>query len=125
MLCNARGVHDASTAEWVVTAILASIRQFRYFGAEQSAGRWGYRFTGSLAGQTVLIVGYGSIGQAVEARLAGFDVQVRRVARTARPGVRPVADLAAAAAGRRRRDPARPADRRDERDRRRAVPRPG
>jgi phosphoglycerate dehydrogenase-like enzyme len=95
VLCNARGVHDASTAEWVVTAILASIRQFRYFGAEQSAGRWGYRFTGSLAGQTVLIVGYGSIGQAVEARLAGFDVQLRRVARTARPGVRPVADLAA------------------------------
>jgi phosphoglycerate dehydrogenase-like enzyme len=95
VLCNARGVHDASTAEWVVTAILASIRQFRYFGGEQSAGRWGYRFTGCLAGQTVLIVGYGSIGQAVEARLAGFDVQIRRVARTARPGVRPVADLTA------------------------------
>ena len=84
VLCNARGVHDASTAEWVVAAILASIRQFPHFSAEQAACRWSYRFTGCLAGQGVLIVGYGSIGQAVERRLAGFEVQVRRVARSAR-----------------------------------------
>ena len=93
ILCNARGVHDASTAEWVVTAILASIRQFPYFAAEQAAGRWSYRSTGCLAGKTVLIVGYGSIGKAVERRLGGFDVQVGRVARSARAGVSPVADL--------------------------------
>ena len=76
MLCNARGVHDASTAEWVVAAILASVRQFPYFAAEQAAARWSYRFTDCLAGKTVLIVGYGSIGAAVERRLTGFDVQV-------------------------------------------------
>jgi phosphoglycerate dehydrogenase-like enzyme len=93
LLCNARGVHDASTAEWVLAAVLSSVRQFPYFAAEQAAARWSYRFTGSLAGQTVLIVGYGSIGAAVERRLAGFDVQVLRVARSARDGVRPVADL--------------------------------
>jgi phosphoglycerate dehydrogenase-like enzyme len=93
VLCNARGVHDASTAEWVVAAVLASVRDFPYFGAEQAAGRWAYRFTGCLAGKTVLIVGYGSIGAAVEARLAGFGVQVVRVARSARDGVHPVADL--------------------------------
>jgi phosphoglycerate dehydrogenase-like enzyme len=92
-LCNARGVHDASTAEWVVTAILSSVRQFPYFAAEQAAGRWSYRHTGCLAGQTVLIVGYGSIGSALESRLAGFGVQVRRVARSARAGVSPVTDL--------------------------------
>jgi len=95
VLCNARGVHDASTAEWVVTAILASVRQFPYFAAEQAAGRWAYRSTDCLAGKTVLIVGYGSIGAAVEARLTGFDVQVRRVARSARDGVSAVADLPA------------------------------
>jgi phosphoglycerate dehydrogenase-like enzyme len=93
VLCNARGVHDASTAEWVLAAVLASIRQFPYFALEQAAGRWSYRFTGCLAGKTVLIVGYGSIGHAVERRLSGFDVQVRRVARTAREGVSAVADL--------------------------------
>ena len=93
ILCNARGVHDASTAEWVVAAILASVRQFPYFAGEQAAGRWSYRFTGCLAGQTVLIVGYGSIGHAVERRLAGFEVEVRRVARIAREGVSPVSEL--------------------------------
>jgi phosphoglycerate dehydrogenase-like enzyme len=93
VLCNARGVHDASTAEWVVAAILAAVRQFPYFAGQQAAGRWSYRFTGCLAGQTVLIVGYGSIGQAVERRLNGFDVTVRRVARTPRDGVSGVSEL--------------------------------
>jgi phosphoglycerate dehydrogenase-like enzyme len=93
ILCNARGVHDASTAEWVVGATTAAIRQFPYFAAEQAAGRWSYQFTECLAGKTVLIVGYGSIGQAVERRLAGFDVHIRRVARTARTGVSPVSEL--------------------------------
>ena len=95
VLCNARGVHDASTAEWVVGAAIAACREFPYFAAEQAAGRWSYRFTGSLAGKTVLIVGYGSIGGAVERRLAGFDVRIRRVARSAREGVSPVTDLPA------------------------------
>ena len=93
LLCNARGVHDASTAEWVVGATVAAIREFPCFAAEQAAGRWSYRFTDCLAGKTVLIVGYGSIGQAVERRLAGFEVHIRRVARTARTGVSPVSEL--------------------------------
>jgi len=48
-----------------------------------------------LAGQTVLIVGYGSIGETVERRLAPFGVIVERVARHARPGVSSVDDLPA------------------------------
>jgi phosphoglycerate dehydrogenase-like enzyme len=93
VLCNARGAHDASTAEWVVGAAIAALRQFPYFATEQAAGRWSYRFTGTLAGTTLLIVGYGSIGHAVERRLTGFDVQVRRVARTARVGVSSTGEL--------------------------------
>jgi phosphoglycerate dehydrogenase-like enzyme len=89
-LCNARGAHDASTAEWVVAAILAAVREFPRFVLEQAAERWSYQFTGALAGQTVLIVGYGSIGAAVERRLAGFEVDVLRVARRARGGATPV-----------------------------------
>jgi len=92
-LCNARGAHDASTAEWVVAAILAAVRELPYFAREQAARRWSYRFTDNLAGKTVLIVGSGSIGQAVERRLAGFEVEVRRVARRAREGVAPVSGL--------------------------------
>jgi phosphoglycerate dehydrogenase-like enzyme len=93
VLCNARGVHDASTAEWVVGAAIAALRQFPYFATEQAAGQWSYRFTGCLAGKTVLIVGFGSIGQAVERRLSGFDVEVLRVACSGRAGVSRASDL--------------------------------
>lgn len=93
VLCNARGVHDTSTAEWVVTATLAAVRELPAFFAEQAAGRWTGRFTGTLAGQTVLILGYGSIGAAVERRLAGFEANIVKVARSARPGVHPVSEL--------------------------------
>ena len=86
-LCNARGAHDASTAEWVVAAMLGSLRAFPLFAAEQAAGRWAYQGTDQLATKNVLIVGYGSIGAAVERRLAGFEVIVRRVARSPRPAV--------------------------------------
>jgi phosphoglycerate dehydrogenase-like enzyme len=92
-LCNARGAHDASTAEWVVAAILAAIRQFPGFALEQAAGQWAYQPTGELAEKTVLIVGYGSIGAAVERRLDGFEVTVLRVARGAREGVSGLAEL--------------------------------
>ncbi len=92
-LCNARGVHDAGTAEWVVTAILAALRQFDHFAREQAVAHWDYRFTDCLDGKTVLIVGYGAIGAAVEQRLAGFELEVRRVARNPRPGVAAVSDL--------------------------------
>jgi len=84
-LCNARGAHDASTAEWVVAATLAALRSFPLFSAEQAADRWAYQGTDQLATKNVLIVGYGAIGAAVEQRLAGFEVTVKRVARRPRP----------------------------------------
>ena len=92
-LCDARGVHDLSTAEWVLTAILAAVHDFPYFAREQAAQRWSYRFTDVLGGKRVLIVGYGSIGAAVERRLAGFEVEITRVARRSRDGVAPVESL--------------------------------
>jgi phosphoglycerate dehydrogenase-like enzyme len=92
-LCNARGVHDASTAEWVVAVTLAALRDLPYFATEQAAQRWSYRFTDSLAGKSVLIVGYGSIGGAVERRLSGFEVEIRRVARRPRDGVSAISEL--------------------------------
>jgi phosphoglycerate dehydrogenase-like enzyme len=93
-LCNARGAHDASTAEWAVAAMLGALREFPAFSRAQSEGRWAYQGTDQLAGKNVLIVGYGSIGAAVERRLAGFEVTVTRVARRPRPGVAGLAELA-------------------------------
>ncbi|WKU04538.1 2-hydroxyacid dehydrogenase [Micromonospora sp. HUAS LYJ1] len=87
-LCDARGVHDAGTAEWVVTAILAQLRGFPELARAQARREWAYDRvapTDELTGRRVLIVGAGSIGAAVRARLAPFDVTFTLVARTARP----------------------------------------
>ncbi len=94
-LCNARGVHDPAVAEWVLAVILAQVRQLPRFLAAQRAGTWDPARSGPLAGQTVLIVGYGSIGEAVERMLDPFGVTVKRVARRARPGVSSLDDLPA------------------------------
>jgi phosphoglycerate dehydrogenase-like enzyme len=90
-LCDARGVHDSSTSEWVLTAILSFLRDFPHF--VRSGPQWAYRQTDELAGKRVLIVGAGSIGAAVAARLAPFEVTVTSVARRARDGVHGVEDL--------------------------------
>ena len=92
-LCNARGAHTPATAEWTAAAIVASVRDFPRFAAAQVAGRWDRAQTDSVAGKRVLIVGYGSIGEAVERRLAGWQVTIDRVARHARDGVHAMGEL--------------------------------
>ncbi|MBO0828110.1 MAG: 2-hydroxyacid dehydrogenase [Streptosporangiales bacterium] len=92
-LCNARGVHDASTAELAVGLMLASLRGIDEFARAQPSGEWLFAPRLSLADRTVLIVGHGSIGQALERRLAGFEVEVVRVARRPRAGVHTMAEL--------------------------------
>ena len=92
-LCNARGAHTPATAEWTAGAIIASIRNFPRFAAGQQAGHWDPAVSDLVAGKRVLIVGYGSIGEAVERRLAGWEVEIVRVARHARDGVHPIGEL--------------------------------
>ncbi|MET7971168.1 2-hydroxyacid dehydrogenase [Micromonospora sp. NPDC005305] len=99
-LCDARGVHDSATAEWVVAAILSALRGFGPLARAQARGEWAYDEvapTDELAGKRVLIVGAGSIGAAVRARLAPFEVSFTLVARTPRPaeGVHGVDELPA------------------------------
>jgi phosphoglycerate dehydrogenase-like enzyme len=63
---------------------------------EPGVARGQYTVLGEdLSGKTVLIVGYGSIGAAIEARLSPFGVSVLRVARTQRenPPVSPISAL--------------------------------
>lgn len=92
-LCNAGRLHDTSTAELAVTLMLASLRGVPDFVRGQDAGQWRHRRWESLADRTVLIVGYGGIGAAVERRLAGFEAAVLRVARRPRSGVAGLAEL--------------------------------
>lgn len=93
LLCNGRGIHNASTAELALTLTLASLRGIPGFVDDQHEGRWNQGWRRSLADRTVLIVGYGDIGRDVERRLLPFEVDVLRVARTARDGVHTLADL--------------------------------
>ncbi|MCC3773920.1 2-hydroxyacid dehydrogenase [Streptomyces sp. UNOB3_S3] len=97
-LCNARGLHDASTAELALTLTLAALRGVPGFVRAQDAGEWRPELRPALADRSVLIVGYGSIGAAIEDRLAPFEcARVVRVARSprvaARGPVHPVAAL--------------------------------
>jgi len=95
VLCNAAGVHDASTAELAVTLMLASLRGLPEFVRAQEAGEWRHGTRRALADHRVLIVGYGSIGAALERRLEPFECEIARVARTARPGVHGLESLPA------------------------------
>lgn len=87
LLCNGRGIHNASTAELAVGLVIASLRGIPDFVRAQDRGEWRPVKARSLADRTVLIVGYGAIGAAIEERLDGFEVDVVRVARRAREGV--------------------------------------
>ena len=87
LLCNGRGIHNASTAELAVGLVIASLRGIPGFVRAQDRGEWRPVRARSLADRTVLIVGYGDIGAAVEERLDGFEVDIVRVARRAREGV--------------------------------------
>lgn len=95
-LCNAAGVHTASTAELALALTLASLRGIPGMVRGQDREEWRSGFYDALADKSVLIIGYGSIGSAIEDRLVAFECgPVARVARTARAGARgPVHALA-------------------------------
>ena len=95
LLCNGRGIHDASTAEMALALTLASLRGIPGFVRAQDRQQWTHQPLQALADKRVLIVGYGQIGAAIEERLRPFEVAaVDRVARTAKPDVHAVTDLA-------------------------------
>ena len=96
VLCDGSGIHDVAVAEWVVMTVLASRHHLAGYLEAQRAGHWrsGARDDADdLEGATILILGYGSIGRAVEARLAPFGANFLRVALHERPGVAPASEL--------------------------------
>jgi phosphoglycerate dehydrogenase-like enzyme len=94
-LCSGRGIHDTSTAELVLTLVLSSLRGVPQFVRDQDRHQWTPGWHPALADRSVLLVGYGAIGAAIEARLAPFECTVVRVARSARDGVHAISELPA------------------------------
>lgn len=86
-LCNAAGVHDASTAELAVGLILARLRRIDDMARAMPAGEFIHDRYDALADKRVLIVGAGGIARALARRLEGFECEVQLVGRMARPGV--------------------------------------
>ena len=84
VFANAVGVHEASTAELALALILACQRGIPGFVRDAAKGQWSPALLPSLADRTVLLVGYGGVGRAIEQRLLPFEVTVVRVARTPR-----------------------------------------
>ncbi|WP_439591274.1 2-hydroxyacid dehydrogenase [Microbacterium sp.] len=81
---NASSVHEASTAELAVALTLAAQRRIPSFVRAQEREEWAPEFADSLADRRVLLLGYGGVGKAIAARLAGFEVEVTAVASRAR-----------------------------------------
>ena len=114
-LCDGQGIHNTPVAEWVVAAVLSSLKRFPELRDRQREEFWDgqlvggkfprddqkangdpppYRILGDeLAKKNILIVGYGGIGVELERLLKAFDVEIARVARTAKVGVSAIADL--------------------------------
>jgi phosphoglycerate dehydrogenase-like enzyme len=93
IMCNARGVHDASTAELAVGLTIASLRGFPDFLRNQFRGEWVDETRKSLSDSRVGIVGFGSIGHMIKRNLSGFAVEVVAFTRSGSEDSKRMSDL--------------------------------
>ena len=82
--CNAVDVYEAPTAELTLALILASLRNLPELLLAQTRGEWTHSQSPGLAGKAVLLIGVGGVGNEIEKRIMPFDVDLIRVARSAR-----------------------------------------
>jgi len=71
---NGSGIHAPNIAEQVLGYILDHVRNFRTGRRQQRRNVWQHYRAGELKGSTVMIVGLGSIGQAIAQRVSAFEV---------------------------------------------------
>ena len=84
VVTNARGTFDRPMAEFALAAILARVKRLHELHDRQLARHWRHEETQTLAGQTALVVGTGSIGRATARLLRAVGMRVRGAGRTAR-----------------------------------------
>ena len=92
-LCNARGVHDASTAELAIGLTISARRGFATFMSNQHKGLWEHTRRSALVDSRVGIVGMGSIGSMISQQLQAFNVEVIGFTRTGRNASKTMADF--------------------------------
>jgi phosphoglycerate dehydrogenase-like enzyme len=80
-----RGTNSAPISEFVLAALLANVKRLPEIWISEAAA-WKITELGTLAGQTLGLVGYGSIGQAIAARALPFGMEIVATARTKNSG---------------------------------------
>lgn len=85
-LCNARGVHDMSTAELALGLTISSLRGFSHFQKMQQQGTWDHQRMHSLADKKVGLLGYGSIGKKFAEMVKPFEVSLTAFNRSGNDG---------------------------------------
>lgn len=93
-LCNARSVHDYSTAELAITFMLSHYRNFADLRVDQNQSTWNHYRVGSLAEKRIGIIGAGSIANTLKSLLSQFPVEIELYGRSERAGVYSLASLA-------------------------------
>jgi len=92
-ICNARGVHDLSTAELALALTLSSLRGLDDFILAKQAGKWLTGTRASLAYKRVALVGFGSIGQTIARMLEPFAVDLVAFTRSGADGTKTMQDF--------------------------------
>jgi phosphoglycerate dehydrogenase-like enzyme len=77
-----RGASAVPIAEWVMAMLLSAVKQLPHSWISAPPAGWHAAQLQSLAGQTLAIAGYGSIGQALAKRAQAFDMRIRVLTRT-------------------------------------------
>ncbi len=81
---NAASVHETATSELALALILAAQRDLPRFIEQQKGAQWQPGTTRALADRRVTVIGNGGVGKAICKRLAPFEVEITRVANSAR-----------------------------------------
>lgn len=85
VLTNASGVHGPKGAEFALTALLMLNHAVPHFATRQRERRWDQRFTTTIEGKTVVVVGVGAFGAEVARLCRRFGLRVLGVRRDPRP----------------------------------------
>lgn len=99
VVTNSRGVFDASLPEYLLTLMLALLKDLPGTIRDQAAGEWRHRLLEPLAPGRAVILGAGSIARSAARLLRGLGLEVDLVGRTARQdasvdgGIRGMAEL--------------------------------
>lgn len=90
-LTCSRGATATPIAEWVLAMMLACVKQLPERWCSAPPEHWRHAVLQNLSGQTLSLVGLGSIGQAVALRALPFGMRVKALVR--RPRSSPIAGV--------------------------------